>query len=88
MNEANELRSEAAAMKRKADAIEHTPMTEQQWSEFGDISFPAGGAAVLNAWNDSFKVLHDRAQLMRREALYWRERYNEIASPSETPTDG
>ena len=88
MNQAMKLRSQAAEMKRKADALDHVPMTEEQWSDFGDLSYPEGGANVLNVWNESFKLLHDRAQLMRREALYWRERYNEITTPPTETQDG
>ena len=80
MNDPKALRIEAKMLKRKADALDHTPMTPEQWNDFGDLSYPEGGARVLNVWNESFRLLHDRAQLMRCEALYWREKYQELSS--------
>ena len=88
MNEqAEKLRREAAAMKRKADAISHTPLTEEQWNSFeGDVS-PVGCVDVLKAWNESFARIFKQACSMRAEALYWREKYEELMAPSEISAD-
>ncbi len=92
MSEAEKLRQEAAAMKRKADAISHVPMTTEQWANFDNALIPAGCADVLHTWNECFSRIFKQACLMRAEALHWREKYEELlqikaAAPPKTPAD-
>ena len=88
MSEAEKLLQEAAAMKRKADAISHTPMTIEQWASFDNSLVPASCVDVLNAWNESFSRIFKQACLMRTEALYWKTKCEEIMDGPYDPRQG
>lgn len=93
---ADELEAAAKEARRRADVAKHKPMPLEELDYYGETELRVAchkqidlinlATDLQNAYCDTLQHLKNSIRLLRAEALYWRQMYDDEINKGTSPT--